>query len=99
VLEDGTEFAPVFDSPPQLGDRIALGNIDGDFRYRTADHRYLNSDTYAYATPFSEGKALVAKEHGKYYFIDTRGVKISPEYSTASPYGDGVAFVSQDVYG
>lgn len=99
VLLDGTEFVPAFDSPPNVGDRIAVGQINNSYRYRTADNTYLNSDSYVYAEAFNEGKALVAKEHGKYYFIDTSGKKVSPEYKTASSYGDGVAFVSQGNFG
>ena len=61
--------------------KALLGN--DEYRFYKKDGTLLNDEVYSRAEGFDKfGRAVVSKETGDYYLIDTSGTKISNEYSS-----------------
>lgn len=79
---------------------IYLINKDNKYTYYDINGKVLFKNSYKKATAFdSNGLAKVSDDEKNYYFIDTKGKKVSPDFTTANINGNYYTYSKNDLYG
>lgn len=79
---------------------IYLTYKDDKYTYYNIKGKALFKNSYKNATAFdSNGLALVSKDEDKYYLINTKGKKVSPDFTTANIDGNYYTYSNDDLYG
>lgn len=79
---------------------IYLTYKDDKYTYYNIKGKVLFKKSYKNATAFdSNGLAIVSEDEDKYYFINTKGKKVSPDFTTANIDGNYYTYSKDDLYG